>query len=157
MSWTGLKGTINILPQGQNSPRYSYVQHGWSVSAVSSIVSGFTSTHPRWRFYKKHTGPISMPNSWSGPPMSTGAISTIGSLAVFCVLYSNTVLPQLPFACCKTNRSSVLRDFLYSDEGYVSMKRYTVVEWLVLGVGFFWEKYFFHKKSKQTTINWLSM
>ncbi len=101
MSWTGLKGTINILPQGQNSPQYSYVQCGWSSSAVSSIVSGFSSTHPCWRFYKKHTGPISTPNSWFGPPMSTGAISTIGSLAVFCVLYSNTVLPQLPFACCK--------------------------------------------------------
>lgn len=51
--------------------------------------------------HKKHTGPISMPNSWSEPPMSTGAISTIGSLAVFWVLYSNTVLPHLPFACCE--------------------------------------------------------
>lgn len=73
-------------------------------SAVSSIVSGFSSTHPCWRFYKKHTGPISTPNSWSEPPMSTGAMSTIGSLAVFCVLYSNTVLPQLPFACCKRQK-----------------------------------------------------
>lgn len=70
-------------------------------SAVSSIVSRFSLTHSRRTLYRKHTGPISMPNSWSGPPMSTGAMSTIGSLAVFCVLYSNTVLPQLPFACCK--------------------------------------------------------
>jgi len=51
--------------------------------------------------YKKHTGPISIPNSWSESPMSTGAISTIGNLAVFWVLYSNTVLPHFPFACCE--------------------------------------------------------
>lgn len=29
-SWTGSKGTINISPRGHNSPRYSYVQRGWS-------------------------------------------------------------------------------------------------------------------------------
>lgn len=49
---------------------------------------------------------MSMPNSWSGPPMSTGAISTIGSLAVFCVLYSKTVLPQLPFAFCEKDTNA---------------------------------------------------
>lgn len=30
MSRTGSKGTINILPQGQDSSQYSYVQRGWS-------------------------------------------------------------------------------------------------------------------------------
>lgn len=81
-------------------------------SAVSSIVSRFSLTHSRRTLYKKHTGPISMPNSWSGPPMSTGAMSTIGSLAVFCVLYSNTVLPQLPFACCKRQDIEKLEVFV---------------------------------------------
>ena len=73
-----------------------------SVSAVSSIVLGvLLDPSPLLLLYKKHTGPMSMPNSWLGPPMSTGATSTMGSLAVFCVLYSNTVLPQFPLACCE--------------------------------------------------------
>lgn len=49
------------------------------------------------RLHTKQTGPISMPNSWSVPPTSTGARSTMGRRATFCVLYSKTVLPTLPF------------------------------------------------------------
>lgn len=47
-------------------------------------------------FYTKQTGPISIPNSWSALPTSTGAISTIGKRATFCVLYSKTVWPTFP-------------------------------------------------------------
>lgn len=49
-----------------------------------------------WPLHTKQTGPISMPNSWSVPPTSTGARSTMGKRATFWVLYSNTVLPTLP-------------------------------------------------------------
>lgn len=38
------------------------------------------------RFYKKHTGPTSRPNSWSGAPTSIGAISMMGRRDVFVVL-----------------------------------------------------------------------
>lgn len=47
-------------------------------------------------FYKKQTGPMSTPNSCSGPPMSMGAMSTMGRREVFCDRYSMTVLPHLP-------------------------------------------------------------
>lgn len=36
-----------------------------------------------WFFYKKQTGPMSTPNSWLAPPMSMGAMSTMGSRVVF--------------------------------------------------------------------------
>lgn len=48
------------------------------------------------RGYKKQTGPMSMPNSWSGAPTSIGAKSMMGRREVFVVLYSMTVLPQAP-------------------------------------------------------------
>lgn len=41
---------------------------------------------PDFSFYKKQTGPTSTPNSWSGAPMSIGAISMIGRRDVFVVL-----------------------------------------------------------------------
>lgn len=47
-------------------------------------------------FYKKQTGPRSTPNSCSGPPMSIGAMSTMGRREVFCERYSMTVLPHFP-------------------------------------------------------------
>lgn len=50
--------------------------------------------------YKKQTAPTSTPNSWSAPPMSIGAMSTIGRREVFCVLYSKTVLPHRPVCFC---------------------------------------------------------
>lgn len=50
--------------------------------------------------YKKQTAPMSTPNSWSAPPTSMGAMSTIGSLDVFWVLYSITVLPHWPVCFC---------------------------------------------------------
>lgn len=53
-------------------------------------------------FYKKQTAPMSTPNSWSAPPMSIGAMSTMGSLDVFWVLYSITVLAHWPVCFCKT-------------------------------------------------------
>ena len=46
--------------------------------------------------YRKQTGPTSMPNSWSGAPMSKGATSMMGRREVLVVLYSITVLPQVP-------------------------------------------------------------
>lgn len=51
-------------------------------------------------FYTKQTGPISTPNSWSGAPISMGATSVMGSLDVFELLYSMTVLPHCPVCCC---------------------------------------------------------
>lgn len=50
--------------------------------------------------YKKQTAPTSTPNSWSAPPMSIGAMSTMGRREVFCVLYSKTVLPHRPVCFC---------------------------------------------------------
>lgn len=41
---------------------------------------------PDFSYYKKQTGPTSTPNSWSGAPMSIGAISMIGRRDVFVVL-----------------------------------------------------------------------
>lgn len=46
--------------------------------------------------YTKQAGPMSNPNSWSGAPMSKGATSMMGRREVLVVLYSMTVLPQLP-------------------------------------------------------------
>lgn len=54
--------------------------------------------------YTKQTGPISIPNSWSVLPTSTGAISMIGRRATFCVLYSKIVLPTLPLRFWKTKK-----------------------------------------------------
>lgn len=48
------------------------------------------------KVYRKQTGPMSMPNSWSGAPMSKGATSMMGRREVLVVLYSITVLPQAP-------------------------------------------------------------
>lgn len=58
--------------------------------------------HMFYFFYKKQTAPMSTPNSWSAPPMSIGAMSTMGSLDVFWVLYSITVLAHWPVCFCKT-------------------------------------------------------
>lgn len=46
--------------------------------------------------YRKQTGPMSKPNSWSGAPTSKGATSMMGKREVLVVLYSITVLPQAP-------------------------------------------------------------
>lgn len=46
--------------------------------------------------YTKQAGPTSTPNSWSGAPMSKGATSMMGRREVLVVLYSITVLPQVP-------------------------------------------------------------
>lgn len=61
--------------------------HRWQCSL--SMLLGFC--------YMKQTGPISMPNSWSVLPISTGARSMMGKRATFCVLYSKIVLPTFPF------------------------------------------------------------
>ncbi len=62
----------------------------------------FHNPHMFYFFYKKQTAPMSTPNSWSAPPMSMGAMSTMGSLDVFWVLYSITVLAHWPVRFCKT-------------------------------------------------------
>jgi hypothetical protein len=46
--------------------------------------------------YTKQTGLMSIPNSWSGAPMSKGATSMMGRREVLVVLYWMTVLPQVP-------------------------------------------------------------
>ena len=60
----------------------------------------FLGGHRDIPLYKKQTAPTSTPNSWSAPPMSIGAMSTIGRREVFCVLYSKTVLPHRPVCFC---------------------------------------------------------
>lgn len=64
----------------------------------------FELLHGFWYFtvllYKKQTAPMSTPNSWSSPPMSRGAMSTIGRREVFDDLYSITVLPHFPVCFC---------------------------------------------------------
>lgn len=55
--------------------------------------------------YKKQTGPISIPNSWSAPPISMGAMSTMGRREVFCDLYSNIVLPHCPVCLCRKEKN----------------------------------------------------
>lgn len=54
--------------------------------------------------YKKQTGPTSTPNSWSAPPTSRGAMSTMGRREVFCDRYSITVLPHCPVCFCAACR-----------------------------------------------------
>lgn len=65
-----------------------------------------------WGFYpwfqEKHTWPISMPNSWSWPPTSTGAKSTIGSRESVCVRYSKTVLPHSPLGFWREGKEGEL-------------------------------------------------
>lgn len=56
---------------------------------MDGVVSGLG-------FYKKQAGPMSTPNSCSGPPMSIGAMSMMGRREVFCDRYSIIVLPHLP-------------------------------------------------------------
>lgn len=51
---------------------------------------------------------MSTPNSWSGPPISNGAISTTGNLIVLRVLYSKTVLPHSPVCFCEVKRKKML-------------------------------------------------
>lgn len=60
----------------------------------------FGAGHRDTPLYKKQTGPRSNPNSWFAPPMSIGAMSTIGRREVFCVLYSKTVLPHRSVCFC---------------------------------------------------------
>lgn len=55
---------------------------------LSHLLWGFFSAFP-FSFlclYKKQTAPTSTPNSWSAPPISMGAMSTMGSRLVFCDL-----------------------------------------------------------------------
>lgn len=64
----------------------------WSVCCLSYL---------RWFhlflcLYKKQTAPTSTPNSWFAPPISIGAMSTMGRREVFCDLYSITVFPHCP-------------------------------------------------------------
>lgn len=59
-----------------------------NVSWLSLFISCVLGGHCDTPLYKKQTAPTSTPNSWSAPPMSIGAMSTIGRREVFCVLYS---------------------------------------------------------------------
>lgn len=77
----------------------------WSVLICHSFFffvsfSSFSFSANPLLLYKKHTGPTSTPNSWSAPPISMGAMSTMGRREVFCDLYSITVLPQCPVCFC---------------------------------------------------------
>lgn len=71
--------------------------------------------------YKKQTAPTSTPNSWWAPPISTGAMSTMGRREVFWDLYSMTVLLHCPVCFCR-DKSSAVRSlftqnmFLHSTE-----------------------------------------
>lgn len=71
----------------------------WAVHLFPGLgKSGLGGREPDWveGVYTKQAGPMSNPNSWSGAPMSKGATSMMGRREVLVVLYSMTVLPQLP-------------------------------------------------------------
>lgn len=60
-------------------------------------------------FYKKQTGPMSTPNSCSGPPMSMGAMSMMGRREVFCDRYSIIVLPHLPVCFWRKKKGDTIQ------------------------------------------------
>lgn len=63
---------------------------GWEVGWMEESQIGVEGV------YRKQAGAMSKPNSWSGAPMSKGATSMMGRREVLVVLYSITVLPQVP-------------------------------------------------------------
>ena len=71
---------------------------------------------------RKQTGPNSTPNSWSTPPTSTGAISTIGIFATFSVLNSITVLLQVDDRLCKIFKK-IFKEKVQPNFAYCTLKQ----------------------------------
>lgn len=85
----------------QPSSLWKSVYDFFVVEFISCVFFFFMGLkHRDTPLYKKQTAPTSTPNSWSAPPTSIGAISTMGRREVFCVLYSKTVLPHRPVCFC---------------------------------------------------------